>query len=176
MPKNYPTQVIEQLPAEQVSDRMKRLMLIRKLHEDGGTITGGSTDEAFRERVTDYFRICEESGFRPGVEMLALALGTTRTSLFRWKNGIGCTERRQKDVQAALQLVYAFLEASGLDGSVSPVTAIWLSKNWMGYSDSVVISAARGDEDKSAPVHTAAEIAEKYGGIVEPPEKPSLDE
>ena len=110
---------------------------------------------------------------------MCLALGTTRMTLNRWKNGIGCTESRTEDVKKAMQLIYAFLEDAGLSGKIPPVTLIWLQKNWQDYTDRVDLVARREDQyDISIPRSTPEEIAERYRiyANAEPPELPNIDD
>ena len=119
------------------------------------------TNEQVKDRIDTYFQFCSESGLRPGIESLSLALGVRRETLYRWRNGIGCDAERQEIVCHATDLIHAYLEQAGLQGQLSPPTMIFLAKNWMGYKDSVSI-------EQSLP-------SEKTGIALSADELPRLD-
>lgn len=154
MPKHYPTKSPEQVPAA-VIQRM--VSTLRELHELGQP----TNDDEVEERIRQYFRICEQTAIRPGVESLCLALHVSRQTLSNWAHGIGCSERRQQAVQEARALIHSCLEQMALNGRLSPPTAIFLMKNWMHYSDGpTVIETASRQQQAMQPHYTPQEIQE----------------
>lgn len=107
------------------------------------------TDQEVQQRIDEYFDFCTRSSMRPGIESLCLALHITRTTLFRWCNGIGCSEYRQEVIQNAKQVVAAFIEQASLSGKINPATAIFVMKNWMSYKDSESFEDALPKEPSS---------------------------
>jgi transcriptional regulator with XRE-family HTH domain len=90
--------------------------------------------EAIVERCIYYFEYCTQVGLRPGVEGLALALGTTRSTLNRWEHGERGTVYRDI-VKKAKTYIADYLEALATTGKINPVTYIFLTKNNHGYKD-----------------------------------------
>lgn len=97
------------------------------------------TDEEVEGRINDYFEMCERTGLRPGIETLCFSLHISRTTLFNWIHGNGCTVRRQEIVQNAKGFISAFIEQVLLSGKISPPSGIFIMKNWLGYKDTVGI-------------------------------------
>lgn len=93
------------------------------------------TDQEVADRIDDYFRFCCETGNRPGIETMALALDIDRVTLFRWSQGQGCSQERAKIIQTARQAVTAYIEQAMLRGKLNPVSSIFTLKNWSGYRD-----------------------------------------
>ena len=132
------------------------------------------TDEDVRKRIYDFFIFCEEKGMRPGIETLSLFLGVSRMSLWNWSNGIGCTEARQTMINHAKALIAAYLEQSHLQGKLNPVSAIFLSKIWLGYSEDLTVRLDT-QTAQQLPRQTIEDIARmRHVNISEMPEKPDL--
>lgn len=112
---------------------------------------------------------------RLGIETLCGGLGITRQTLLDWERNTygGTSERRQNAVKQVKQLIYAFLEQAGMSGKLSPVTYVWLSKNWMKYRDNV---PEEPEASSHTPRQTAAEIADRHRAALElpEPERPEL--
>lgn len=100
-----------------------------------------------RNRIDSYFDNCKKSGLRPGVETLALSLAVCRQTIWRWSRGIGCDEEWSEEIQYALQRIAATLEQAHLQGKINPVSAIFLSKCWLGYRENDVVKDAPGLPD-----------------------------
>lgn len=95
--------------------------------------------EAIAERMRFYFNWCSEKAIRPGVEGLAMALGTTRGTLNRWEHG-ECGALKRDLVKKAKQFIANYLEILAQSGKINPVTFIFLTKNNHGYQDKTDIN------------------------------------
>lgn len=115
------------------------------------------SDDDLEKRINEYFKICVNSGVRPGIESLALALSVTRITIWKWSNGEGCSSRRQEMICMARQVISAYLEQSMMAGQLNPVSAIFLLKNWANYSDSVQIEQVSSKPGRE-PTKTAEEL------------------
>lgn len=173
MPKNnYPNVAANDLPTEFVSDSIDSLQALAAM----GKITGDTSQDAeFEERIAKIIDFCKDRGLRPGVETVCAGLGITRKTLWDWeKNTYGnISERRQTAVKQLKQLIFAFLEQSGMSGKIPPVSYIWLSKNWMKYTDNLPVEA---EENNVKPTRSRAEIAARYAHVLDEPgmERPEL--
>ena len=147
---NYPQAGLDDLEPAAIQQIVSSL---KELHELGRP----QTDEETKKRIDDYFEFCERSSIRPGIESLCMALHISRTTLFRWNNGIDCSEYKQELIQSAKSFIGAFLEQAMLGGKISPPSGIFLMKNWLSYKDTVSIEEAmpRVDDKRSL---SAAEL------------------
>lgn len=163
MVKNrYPQGQIEDMEPSTVQEIVSSL---KQLHDRGKP----ETDEEIKQRIDEYFAFCQQSSIRPGVESLCMALHISRTTLFNWNNGIGCSEICQELIQSAKSFIAAYIEQALLSGKVSPPSGIFLMKNWLSYKDTVSIEESiPGKEEKR--VLTAAELP-KLGELAEGTEK-----
>lgn len=169
---NYPNVTVDNIPPEVVT---KTIESVEALSSLGKITRSANMDEAFEKRTKLFIELCKEKGMRPGVESLCAALGTSRQELHNWENGVGnVTERRQEGVKRIKQLIYAFLEQVGMGGKLNPATYIWLCKNWMQYSDSIVIEGR--SNMNATPQLSREEIAARYQALSEFREKPELPE
>lgn len=87
------------------------------------------------ERTDDYIRNCIERGLRPTVEGWALALGTTRSSLWDWETGRRHGPLSADFVKKAKEIFSAFDAEMVSQGKLNPVTYIFRSKNYYGMKD-----------------------------------------
>lgn len=91
-------------------------------------------DEEAKERIQDYFKDCITQGIRPTVETLALALGTTRQTLYRWE-----TEQRATVsgdvIKKAKEFIASFDAQMVSSGHLNPVTYIFRAKNYYHMTD-----------------------------------------
>lgn len=94
-----------------------------------------SDNEELKRRIQKAIEYCKETDVRLGVETLCLAVGVSRQTFWRWSCGVDCSKERQEIVLQAKQLIAGTLEQMHLQGRLNPVSAIFLSKNWMGYTD-----------------------------------------
>lgn len=94
------------------------------------------TDEAIEQRIKWFFEWCSTNDVRPGVELLALALGTTRQNLWLWQQR---GDRRGQLITMAKQVLAALLEQWGETGKINPAALCFMMKNHFGYQDNVQI-------------------------------------
>ena len=122
------------------------------------------TDEECAERLNEFFEKMCETGEIPTVEKMALALGTTRKTLWEWQNGLKGTERANMILQAKEML--AAIDAELVQRNKIPaVPYIFRAKNYYGMTDTTEISVSTtpnllgddGDREK---------LAEKYSEAV----------
>lgn len=108
-----------------------------------------NTTAELKQRIHDYFEFCIDNSRRPGIEGLCLALGTSRQAFWNWCNGK--TQSRDDEwvntCIMARQTILTFIECAQMDGQITPISAIWLQKNWGGYTDSQQIEIVQ-NEDK----------------------------
>lgn len=147
---NYPQAGLDDLEPAVVQQIVTSL---KELHDMGKP----STDEDVEQRIDDYFSFCERSSVRPGIESLCMALHISRTTLFRWSNGIDCSTYRQEVIQSAKSFIGAFIEQCVLGGKISPPSGIFLMKNWLNYKDTVSFEENTPQENKQRAL-TAREL------------------
>lgn len=120
------------------------------------------TDQDVADRIDAYFDFCSKHGLRPGIEQLALSMGVSRITLYKWRKGIGCSPEREYLIKQATQFIYAYLEALGIAGQLNPATFIWASKQWMSYKDGYGFDDAVPDKDGHEAIDLA-QLADKLG-------------
>lgn len=147
---NYPQTGLDDLEPAVVQQIVTSL---KGLHDMGRP----KTDEEVEKRIDEYFSFCERSSIRPGIESLCMALHISRTTLFRWSNGIDCSTYRQEVIQSAKSFIGAFIEQCMLGGKISPPSGIFLMKNWLNYKDTVSFEENTSHEEKKR-VLTAKEL------------------
>lgn len=129
---SYPQGQIDDMEPSTVQELVTSL---KQLHDRGKP----ETDEEIKQRIDEYFLFCQQSSIRPGIESLCMALHISRTTLFNWNNGIGCSEMCQELIQSAKAFIGAFIEQAMLGGKISPPSGIFLMKNWLSYKDAISI-------------------------------------
>lgn len=91
-------------------------------------------DDDVERRTVAYIQSCKLSGTRPHPPGLANWLGITQAELYDW-----LTDRQTDDHRHTAARVYQMLHQAwadhALSGKVSPQIAIFLGKNWFGYTD-----------------------------------------
>ncbi len=141
MKKNYPQGALDDIEPSAVRELITSL---RQLHDKGKP----KTDEEIEKRINDFFLFCENSCIRPGIESLAMGLHISRTCLFNWSKGIGCSEKCQELIQSAKAFIAAYIEQAMLGGKISPPSGIFLMKNWLSYKDTVSIEETMPDKEE----------------------------
>ena len=123
--------------------------------------------EAIEERVTYFFEWCTEKQLRPGVELLALCLGTSRQSLWKWEQAGG---KKGEIVERAKQVIAALIEQWSICGKINPATSCFLLKNHFGYKDQYDVSAVPANQLESLPTkeEVVKSIPQMSGGDNEP--------
>lgn len=139
---NYPAASIGSISPVTVTELITSL---KQLHEQGRP----ETDEELEKRINEYFMFCEQTGIRPGIESLCMALHISRTTLFRWSKGEDCGARRQELILSAKSFISAFIEQAMLSGKINPASGIFLMKNWLNYKDTVSLEEMVVDDGGS---------------------------
>lgn len=93
------------------------------------------TDEECAERLNWYFTLCNEEGQLPTVEDMCLALGTTRTTVWRWENGQQCSSVRSDMIKKAKEILAGIDAKLVSQGKIPQITYIFRAKNFFGLSD-----------------------------------------
>lgn len=146
---NYPTQ---QQPDLEPGDLSAMVSDFDELREQ----TYPQNDDEVEARIKWFFNWCIRHDRRPGVELLALALGTTRQTLWNWQQR---DDRRGRAITQAKQVILSLLEQWGQCGKINPVSMIFLMKNHGAYRDQVEIAAT---PQHALEAHmTPAEIASR---------------
>lgn len=165
---NYPSNALEDIEPSTVQEIVTSL---RQLHEMGQP----RTDSEVEDRIDQFFLLCERSTLRPGIESLASALHVSRTTLFNWANGIGCSPERERLIQSAKGFIAAFIEQAMLGGKISPPSGIFMMKNWLGYKDSISIEESIPKDKAGAEEQSRQEIAARYGVSFDGEEAQDID-
>ena len=93
------------------------------------------SDEECAERLYWYFTLCNEEGQLPTVEDMCLALGTTRTTVWRWENGEQCSPTRSNMIKKAKEILAGIDAKLVSQGKIPQITYIFRAKNFFGLSD-----------------------------------------
>lgn len=95
-------------------------------------------NKAVQQRIADYFALCNDDDMKPTVSGMALAFSVDRKTLWRWVNGIECsnlTAETRNTVKKAYSILECQMENYMQNGKINPVSGIFLMKNNMGYED-----------------------------------------
>ena len=92
-------------------------------------------EEEGLQRTQAYIEGCIDRGLRPTVEGWALALGTTRASLWDWETGRRRGPLSADFVKKGKEMFSAFDADMVAQGKMNPVTYIFRSKNYYGMKD-----------------------------------------
>ena len=93
--------------------------------------------EAVERRVDEAFIYMIQHDMKPTIESVALAFGTNRTTMWRWKEGVetDIPEASRNAIKRAYTLTNQLLTQTMVDGKINPIPAIFLLKNNHGYKD-----------------------------------------
>lgn len=168
--QQFPQQQIDDLEPDFVSTVVESL---RELNDLGKP----ETDAELENRIDEYFKFCQRTGNRPGVESLCFSLHISRTTLFNWNAGIGCSEHRKELINRAKGFIAAFMEQAMTRGKISPPSGIFLMKNWLNYKDTVSFENV-ADLNGSVGQNnlTREEIAARFQAFKEEPESLQLED
>lgn len=125
-----------------------------------------------QERIRYYFQWCIDNDLRPGVEGLALALGTTRQTLWNWQREGG---KRGELITLAKQVLAALLENWGITGKINPAALCFMMKNHFNYKDNINIEM-ENENTIQKPQASREEIAARYTAYTELPQKPNFND
>lgn len=120
--------------AQQVDASPGEIGTMVRYMEELRELSKPNTENEIEDRIKWFFEWCSVNDVRPGVELLALALGTTRQNLWLWQQNGG---RKGQLVTMAKQVLAALLEQWGQTGKINPAALCFLMKNHFGYQDNV---------------------------------------
>lgn len=105
--------------------------------------------DAVRDRITKFFNDCLDRSIKPTVSALALALGISRETVYRFVRGDVATERvypadTVSYIRKAYQILDTLWEDYMINGQVNPASGIFLGKNHFGYRDVVDYTISPG--------------------------------
>lgn len=152
--KGFPPTQLNNIPAEKAKMITQNLIELQSMGRP-------KTDTEIVSRIDAFFNFCADSGTRPGIEALCLSLHITRTTLFRWAKGEGCSDFVRDAVIQAKNVVTAYIEQAQLSGSLNPASGIFLLKNWAGYRDTLSIEDSLPTDYKNTT--DLSEIARSIG-------------
>lgn len=93
-------------------------------------------EECFNE-ISEYFKLCYDNNIVPSVVNMAVFLGIHRDTIYSLIAKKGeCSDI----LQQAVNLCHAIIELGSIEGYVSPVLYIFLSKNYHGMQDSSTVN------------------------------------
>lgn len=123
------------------------------------------------KRLDLYFEACAELQILPSIESLALILGVNRVTVFRWKNGQGCSEEWSAAIQAAYQVILAAVEDAGDSKQIPPLLAIWKGKQLQGAKDTASLEEQALRSALTVSYKPPEQILQKYENLPELPLK-----
>lgn len=97
------------------------------------------TDDADQvaERIDQYHMYCMENDMKPDMPGMALALGTTRKTVWAWENGVDSNKPLavRNVLKRARAINEQLMSQMMANGKINPVVGIFLLKNSHGYKD-----------------------------------------
>lgn len=125
--------------------------------------------DAVQGRLNEYFNLMAEKDMKPTIAGIALALGTTRQTLWAIKNnqpmgGNGNLPNMPQGVTDLIKKAYLLMEnlweTYMVNGKINPVSGIFLGKNNYGYQDKTeyVLTPNAGQDDD----YSAEDIRKRY--------------
>lgn len=91
--------------------------------------------DEIRARTAEYMKMCADDGIKPNMVGYAMALGTTRADLVRSAGDRRMPREALGEINRGIAMVENALMSMMLDGTISPVAGIFVSKNHLGYQD-----------------------------------------
>lgn len=93
------------------------------------------SDEECRQRLYDFFNICQETGQLPTVEKMVMCLGAVKQTVWQWEHADGCSQRRADLIKKAKEFIASFESEMVTEGKINPVVYIFRAKNYFGMKD-----------------------------------------
>lgn len=117
------------------------------------------TNEEIQARCIEYIKECYNQGQRMTVEKLALALGITRETLWKWEQA---NDERGNIIKKAKDWIASYDADMVCAGKLPAIPWIFRAKNYYGMTDAqqITIEAKQGITDENA-----VNIAEKYAEL-----------
>ena len=98
------------------------------------------SDEECADRLNEFFQRLSETGEIPTVEKMCLALGTTRTTVWEWEQGLHCSSARSNMIKKSKEILAALDAELVSRGKIPQVTYIFRAKNFFQMSDSATLT------------------------------------
>ena len=118
---------------EEMRNRMRKLKVVYDLPK----IDLGD-NKAVEDRIEYYFTYSLESGLKPTIEGLALAIGISRNTLWEWETGKsrGLLDNSRGDmIKKAKEYISYMMSEFVMNGDINPITWIFYAKNYFGMKD-----------------------------------------
>lgn len=117
-----------------------------------------------RSRINKFFQDCQDRAIKPSVSALALALSTSRDTLYRFVRGEASISRNYPVecvdlIRGAYQILDVLWEDYMQNGQINPACGIFLGKNHFGYRDVQEYSISPGIQPASI---SAADLESRY--------------
>ena len=125
-----------------------------------------STGDEFADRLNEFFNHCYEANDIPTVEKLALALGTTRQTLWDWETNERKGRLVSDMIKRAKSIISAMDAELAMTGKIQPVVYIFRAKNYYGMRDQVDISASN-ESGNGGVFFDQRQLENRYAGMVE---------
>ena len=154
----------KQQALEEKRDATKNV-LSNILYWQGAKLVRSDVDVA--ERLTAFFRRCEETGEIPTVEKMSLALGTYSARVGLWEHGQGLlphmTEATTEMIRKAKHIIAALDAELAMSGKANTHVYVFRAKNYYGLKDQVeTVVTANKDQ-----VKTPEQLLKRYGNVVD---------
>ena len=155
--ENFPNVI----PSDTKAEDIKRIMKDCLMFYDKPLV---SSDEECRERLEWFFDTCGETGQLPTIEKMIMALGATKSTVWNWENGMGCSAERMNIIKKAKEFIASFESAMVTEGKINPVVYIFRAKNYFGMKDQqdIVVKPDNPLGDYQSP----EELAKRIDGSV----------
>lgn len=163
---NFPTNQQPDVEPAEMKSMVFSMEKLRELPE-----INPNDPEQLEERIRYFFTWCAENHLRPGVELMALSIGVTRKTLWKWEQAGGT---KGEIIAKSKQVLAALTEQWGMTGKINPVTLIFLLKNHFAYRDTVELQASTTTPLDSLP--TKEEITKRIPTIQQTEAEPGIDD
>ena len=125
-----------QYSTAQQGQTTKLIQHLRKVACLGPRLNLNEDPDGVRQRIADYFALCEEDDIKPSMSAMATAMGLTRRGLHKWRMGIiGKNEETRELLNQAAAVLAAVMEGCMLEGMINPVSGIFIMRNNYGYKN-----------------------------------------
>lgn len=129
--KGYPTAQVPEVEPEEMTALVEQTMTLATWQP-----VNLKDPKEIDKRCREYFQYCADHQLRPFIEGLSLCLGTSRQTIWEWSKE---QSERGRIIRKYKQVVMTLLEQWHITGKLNPVSAIFLSKNVGGYTDTVTL-------------------------------------
>lgn len=109
------------------------------------------------QRIAQYLDYCIQYDIKPDMSGMGLALGTNRTTLWRWENGVESNKPQavRNSIKRGREITEYLLVQMMNNGKINPIPAIFLLKNNYAYRDQTDIVVTPNNPLDTADPETA---------------------